>query len=108
MPFINLDQLEEKELVPGYKVKFVHSENTTTAYYHAAEGAEFPEHSHPHEQISNVIEGEFELTIDGETQVLRPGVVAVIPSNAVHSGRALKPCYIMDVFYPIREDYAKS
>jgi hypothetical protein len=28
-------------------------------------GAPFPEHSHPHEQISNSLEGEFEFTING-------------------------------------------
>ena len=64
-----------------------------------------PEHAHPHEQVSHVIEGEFELTIDGVKSVLRPGVVAVIPSNAKHSGTARTDCTIIDAFYPVREDY---
>ena len=52
-----------------------------------------------------MVEGEFEMTIDGETRVLGPGAVAVIPPNAVHSGKAIKKCRVIDVFYPIREDY---
>jgi quercetin dioxygenase-like cupin family protein len=52
-----------------------------------------------------VSEGEFELTVDGETEVLRPGVVAVIPSDAEHSGRALTDCRVIDIFHPVREDY---
>ncbi len=48
---------------------------------------------------------EIELTIDGETQTLRPGTVGIIPSNAVHSGKAITPCRIIDAFHPVREDY---
>ena len=105
MPFLKLGEISEKEIIPDFKVRFVHSENMTCAYYTAKAGAPFPEHTHPHEQISNVLEGKFELTVAGETRILEPGVVAVIPSNAVHSGRALTDCYILDIFYPVREDY---
>ena len=58
-----------------------------------------------HEQVVNVLRGEFELTVDGETKHLKPNDVACIPSNAVHSGKAITDCYILDVFYPVREDY---
>jgi len=50
MPFINLDQQEEKELVPGYHVKFVHTNNMTFAYWRIEAGAGLPDHSHHHEQ----------------------------------------------------------
>ena len=52
-----------------------------------------------------VVAGKFEMTLDGETLQLEKGKVAVIPANAKHSGRALTDCEIMDVFYPVREDY---
>ncbi|MCA9740584.1 cupin domain-containing protein [candidate division KSB1 bacterium] len=105
MPFIEVDSLPGVERVPGFIGRFVHSENMTTAFYSIKAGSPFPEHSHPHEQISNVVEGRFELTVDGETRVLEPGTVAVIPANAVHSGRAISDCRIIDVFSPPREDY---
>jgi quercetin dioxygenase-like cupin family protein len=58
-----------------------------------------------HEQVVNVIEGQFELTVEGKTTILNPGDLFVIPSNAGHTGRALTKCKVIDVFYPIREDY---
>ena len=105
MPFLKLIEIEEKELTPGCKVRFVHSENMTFAHWNFEAGAPLREHSHHHEQVANVIEGEFELTIDGEPRRLSPGSIAIIPSNAAHSGKAVTNCYIIDAFYPIREDY---
>jgi quercetin dioxygenase-like cupin family protein len=52
-----------------------------------------------------VVEGEFELILDGETEVLKPGRVALIPARAPHSGRAVTDCTILDVFSPMREEY---
>ena len=80
MPFIDLDQIEAKEIVPGYRAMFVHSDNMTLAYWTIEAGADLPEHSHPHEQVANVLEGTFELTIAGETRRLEPGAVAAGPS----------------------------
>lgn len=105
MPFINLDDLIQSEPIPGFKGRFVHSENITVVSWRIDEGSAFPGHSHPHEQVSIVEEGEFELTIEGETKKLHPGLVAIIPSNTLHSGRALTNCRLIDVFYPVREDY---
>ncbi|MFX0065266.1 MAG: cupin domain-containing protein [Candidatus Hermodarchaeota archaeon] len=105
MSYIDLSQIEEKELVSGFIVKFVHSENMTFAYWTIKAGSSLPEHSHPHEQVANIIKGKFEFTIDGATQIINPGTTVIIPSNAKHSGKAITDCFIIDVFYPIREDY---
>jgi quercetin dioxygenase-like cupin family protein len=105
MSFINLNHLPSREIFSGFKGHFVHSANMTFAHWIIEPGAVLPEHAHPHEQVVNMIEGEFELTINGETYRLTAGCVAVIPSNAIHSGKAMTRCRIMDAFYPIREDY---
>ncbi len=105
MPSFDLAEIQPREPMPGFLGKFVHSEFMTFVHWDIEEGAELPVHSHPHEQVANVIKGEFELTIDGETNLLKSGSIAVIPPNAVHSGKALTKCAIIDVFYPIREDY---
>jgi len=105
MPFIDLDQIDEKEIVPGFKAKFVHTNNMTFAYWRITAGNLLPDHKHPQEQVSNLIEGSFELTVDGETRTLTPGTAVVVPSDVPHSGKAITDCFIIDVFYPIREDY---
>lgn len=105
MPFIDLQSVGTKEQIPGYNGKFIHSQNMTLVFWEIRAGSPLPEHSHFHEQVANIIEGKFELTIDGLTRILEPGSVAIIPSNAKHSGKAVTDCRIIDVFSPIREDY---
>ena len=106
--FKNLNDIKQKELIPGYKVSFIHSKNMTFAYWDIEKDSPLPEHSHPHEQVANLIEGKFELTVAGETKILEPGDVAIIPPDAKHSGKAITDCRIIDVFYPIREDYVEK
>jgi quercetin dioxygenase-like cupin family protein len=105
MPFLELNHSRAREIFPGFKAHFVHSANMTFAHWLIKAGATLPEHAHVHEQVVNLIEGEFELTIAGETKRLVRGSVAIIPSNALHSGKAITDCRIIDAFYPIREDY---
>ena len=61
----------------------------TFAWWRIDEGAEVPEHSHPHEQVVNVLEGELSLTIAGEEHVLHAGDVVAIPGGVRHAARAL-------------------
>ncbi len=107
MPKYDLLNIPQTELVPGYHVRFVHTDNMTFAYWNIDRDAALPEHSHPHEQVANLIAGEFELTVDGVPHLLKPGMVFVIPGNVRHTGKALTDCQIIDVFYPTREDYRK-
>lgn len=105
MGFYKKGDIQTKELFPGCLAKLVHTEKMTISQVTLEAGALLPEHSHHHEQVSNVMEGEFEFTVDGATLVMGPGDVGVIPPNAVHSGKALSRCFIIDVFCPVREDY---
>jgi quercetin dioxygenase-like cupin family protein len=105
MSIIDLETIERKELIPGFKVRFVHSDKMTIAYWDIKAGSSLPKHAHIHEQIAQVAEGKFELTIEDNTFLLKEGMVAVIPSNAEHSGRAVSDCKMIDTFYPVREDF---
>jgi len=101
----DLEELTERVVPSGFRAKFVHSENVTVSYWTVKAGAALPEHAHPHEQITNMLEGTFEMIVDGEPQTLKANMVTVIPSNVSYSGTALTDCKIIDVFYPVREDY---
>ena len=101
----NIHDIKGKEIIPGYTGKFIHSENMTVAYWDITAGSPLPEHTHLHEQVVNVIEGTLELTGEGKTHVLGPGSVVVIPSHVPHSGKAVTDCKVIDVFYPVREEY---
>lgn len=101
----DLSHIHSKELVKGFYGKYIHSDNTSIGFVDIEEGCILPVHAHVHEQTTIVLEGQLEITIGSETKVYEKGLVAFIPSNIHHSARALTACKVMDVFYPVREDY---
>ncbi len=105
MRFINVEEIEEKELIPGYHARFINSETMTFAHWRIEASAEFPEHSHPNEQVINMLEGEFIIRIDGIDYPLQKGNVFIIPAGIPHSGKAISDCKTIDVFYPLRAEY---
>lgn len=101
-----LNNQPTRQLIPGFHGQFVHTDNVTVAFWTVEAGAVLPEHSHIHEQVTSVLSGEFELTVAGETYRLLQDSVAVVPGNAVHSGKALTDCRLVDVFHPARPEYS--
>ena len=59
---------EEPDFAPvdGYRAKMIHTDQMSIAHWTVDPGCELPEHSHPHEQITNIIEGDFILNLNGE------------------------------------------
>jgi quercetin dioxygenase-like cupin family protein len=108
MPLFSLTNIPEFEISKGIHARAIHAENVTILHVNIDQGALLPEHAHFHEQILNVIDGELELTVAGETYRLSPGQVVVIPSNAIHSGKAVTDLRLVDVFHPVREDFRGS
>lgn len=100
-----LKDINAREVFPGFHGRFIHTEQSTLAFWEIDENAVIPEHNHFHEQVMQVYEGEFELQLDGETHILKPGDVLVIPPNAPHGGKALTTCKVLDTFTPVREEY---
>jgi len=105
MEIYKLAEIKEKIIVSGSRVKFVHTKNMTVAYWTFEPDILLPEHSHPHEQISYIADGEFELNVNGKSHFLKSGDIAIIPPNAIHFGKSITNCKIIDTFYPVREDY---
>ena len=104
-PFIQLSELPEKEILPGFFGRMIHTDGVTVAHFRILKGSILPEHHHSNEQVTNVISGELEMTIGGQTHVCKAGESAAILPHVPHSGRALTDCYVIDVFRPTRDDY---
>ena len=100
-----ISELEVREIIPGFFGRFIHMDTYSLAFWEIKSGSALPEHAHIHEQSSQVLEGRFEMTVNGETRIYEPGMVVTIPSNIPHSGKALTDCKLIDVFCPVREDY---
>ena len=104
MPFIDTSTLEVIERLPGWHGRYFHSPSMTFAHYDFKRGSFIHAHFHPQEEVYEVIEGELELTIDGVKQVARPGVVGIVPSNVLHSVKALTDGRAIIVDHPLRQD----
>jgi quercetin dioxygenase-like cupin family protein len=105
MPFIDTACLKVTERLPGWHGRYFHSTNMTFAHYDFKRGSSIHEHFHPQEEVYEVVEGELELTIDGATQIVRSGLVAVVPSNAHHSVKAITDGRVIIVDYPVRPEF---
>ncbi len=70
-----------------------------------AKGSVGTNHSHPHSQVTYIESGQFEINIDGKTQVLGVGDAFYVPPNADHGSLCLQAGALIDVFSPIREDF---
>lgn len=98
--------LSRHQIFPGVTIQTCAGEKMMLSYVDLAPGSLVAEHSHPHEQVGMVIEGQAVFTIGGEEKTLGPGAMYRIPGQVKHKVRALDhPVKALDIFYPIREDY---
>lgn len=108
MPFIDISQIPPQEVVPGCRLRTPYGENLMLSYLEMDAGAEIPLHNHPHEQGGILLKGRLELTIGDESRICEEGAMFLIPPDTPHRAVAIDgPVVVMDVFSPIREDYAE-
>jgi quercetin dioxygenase-like cupin family protein len=106
LPIVDTGSLTVIERLPGWRGRYFHTASMTFAHYEFSRDATIHEHFHPAEEVYEVLEGELEITIDGERHVARPGIVAVVPANARHAVRALTDGRLIVVDHPARRDFA--
>jgi quercetin dioxygenase-like cupin family protein len=64
------------------------------------------EHSHPHEQMGMILEGEAIFYIGGEQKTLKPGDLYRVPGNTLHKVIVLDQAVrAIDIFHPVRDEY---
>ncbi len=68
-------------------------------------GCVVPEHSHPNEQVTYILEGALKFWIDGREILVNAGETLTIPPNMPHKAEAVEDTVDLDVFYPPRADW---
>lgn len=107
MGFIDIEDYRPIEPAPGCKIRTPYGENLMLSYLEMDEWAEVPLHHHPHEQGGVLLKGTLDLTIGEETRRVTAGSLFLIPPNVPHRAVAVDgPAIVLDVFSPVREDYA--
>jgi quercetin dioxygenase-like cupin family protein len=94
-----------EELNPLIQRHFVVGSEVMLARILLKKGAEVPLHSHHNEQVTWVMSGALQFSIDGKTIVVKAGEVLCIPPHMPHAALALEDTEDIDVFTPPREDW---
>ncbi len=106
MYFHDPKERQPKELLPGIIARTFWGQKMLAAVVDLDPNVHLPRHSHPHEQLGIVLQGQIEFTVGEEVKVLHPGDVYVIPGGVEHEARTFdRPVQVMDVFSPVREEY---
>lgn len=104
--FINRQACTPREVFPGVVIRAFSGAQMTLARVELAPGAVVPEHSHPHEQVGYLVEGELEFTIAGQTERLQAGQMWCIPGGVAHRAVAgPRGAVALDIFHPTRPEY---
>ncbi len=88
--------------------KVITGEKVMVAHIWLEKGCVVPQHSHEAEQLSHMFSGALKFIIGGETHIVRPGDLLVIPPWVKHEAVALEDTYEMDLFSPIRWDWLEK
>ena len=62
-------------------------------------------HHHPHTQITYVVSGVFEFTVEGETRTVRAGDTILKEDGVEHGCVCTEAGILLDLFTPMREDF---
>jgi quercetin dioxygenase-like cupin family protein len=104
----SIKSVTARELVTGFTGHYVHGKDLTLGYIEIKAGNELPQHSHIHEQITYILEGQLDMVIGGEPVSLTAGSYYIIPSGISHGAFAPVDCKLIDVFNPVRNDYRNA
>lgn len=102
------DDMPKETVTPLLDRRLIVGNRMMLAHIYLKKGCIVPLHSHDNEQLTYVLSGALRFWIGsetGETIVIGPGEVLVIPSNIPHKAEALEDTLDVDVFCPPRQDW---
>ena len=104
--FVKREECSHHKIFPGVDIHTVAGQQMMLSLVEFAPRAVVERHSHPHEQMGLLLEGELEFFVGEERYLARPGDMWRIPGGVEHRVIAGdQPVKALDVFHPIREDY---
>ncbi|HTN76858.1 MAG TPA: cupin domain-containing protein [Pirellulaceae bacterium] len=104
--FVERDECSRHTIFPGVSIHTMAGQNAMLSLVEFEPLAVVEPHSHPHEQLGMLLEGELTFYIGDEVRTLHAGQMWRIPGGVVHRAVAGNQRVVaLDVFQPIREDY---
>lgn len=100
------EEAELEDLGHGIKRKILaYHDNLMVVEVHFEKDAVGTLHTHPHEQITYILEGEFEFNINGHKKILRKGDSTFKEPDIMHGAVCLEKGKLLDIFTPCRQDF---
>jgi quercetin dioxygenase-like cupin family protein len=111
--FIEPEEAPRLTQMPGLETTILtglHGEKMMMALNATLPGCTVPMHTHPHEQIGMVYAGKARLRIGDEERVVEQGDFYCIPADIPHGDTCIgdEPFVMLDIFYPVREDFVEK
>lgn len=104
--FVDKTGCSQHAIFPGVDIFTTAGKHMLMSLVEFQPGAIVEAHSHPHEQMGMVLEGQARFIVGSEEQVLGPGDMYIIPGGVVHKVIALESLVkALDFFHPVREEY---
>lgn len=104
--FVDKKDCVHHRIFPGVEIYTMTGEAMMFSLVEMEPRAVVERHSHPHEQMGLMLEGEAEFTIGDESLRVTAGQMWRIPGGVAHQVVAGdRPVRALDVFHPPREDY---
>lgn len=104
--FVDKKDCAHHRIFPGVDIYTTACQQMMLSLVEMQPHAVVEEHSHPHEQMGLMLEGEADFTIGGQQQRIVAGQMWRIPGGVVHKVVAGdRPVRALDVFNPPRDDY---
>lgn len=103
----NWSSIEKVVVRKGITRQVFSGKNSMLALNEIAPGTTPNLHSHPHEQLVYIVDGDVDFVVGDQVLPMKTGDMVVVPSNVPHSlkNKGAKACLNLDVFSPIRDEY---
>ncbi len=103
--YLRWNEVEVEQLKPEFSRQLIVGDQLMLARVLLKKGTVVPEHSHPNEQITYILEGGLRFWIEGREFVVHAGEVLCIPAHVPHKAEAIADTVDLDVFTPPRQDW---
>ena len=102
--YVDIPDLDAVEFVSGLQFRPVVGDRMMVNFVNYEPNTVAPSHTHSEEQVTFVIDGEFEFDLDGDVRTMRRGMAVHVPPGVPHGAQTRdSTCYEVDVFAPPRK-----
>lgn len=85
MAVTRIASLASEEVFPDVEKRVLDAERMTLTEYRFGPATRYPEHTHPQEQMSVVVDGSATFVVAGDAHAMSAGDVIVVPPSVPHA-----------------------